>query len=298
MYYFNINLYFKNKYLFTFLSIAFFFIPIYFLQAKIQTYKGIEQNIEGFMLLPKGEYLKPVVLGYEQPAGDIIWLKVIQVLGEETVTPKAYNWVYHALDVVTTLDPKFSYVYQLGGVTLAVLAQQPELSNKLLLKGFKENPDVWQIPFYIGFNYFFYLQDYKLAAEYMARASALPGRPEYLPKLAARLYVQSGDPDVAIEFLSRMHKESTDEKVRVNILNRLKEVIVERDIRMLEGLVKKYKEATSVYPSDLTDLITKGFINNIPNEPFGGRYLINPVNGTVYSNKVKERMKVFIKRQE
>lgn len=292
------NIRIRWSYYFVFSLIIILLIPIYILQVKIQTKKGIEQKIEEFSLLPQGEYLKPVVLEYEQLAGDIIWLKIIQIIGAETVTPNTYNWVYHALDVVTTLDPKFSYVYQLGGVTLAVLAQRPELSNKLLLKGYKENPEIWQIPFYIGFNYFFYLQDYKLAAEYMARASVLPGRPEYLPKLAARLYVQSGSPDVAIEFLSRMYKESTDEKVRVNILNRLKEVIVERDIRMLEIVIRKYKEANSVYPADLKDLVTKGYIYNIPDEPFGGSYLINPVNGNIYSNKVKERMKVFIKRQE
>ncbi|MBI5194035.1 MAG: hypothetical protein HZA08_11440 [Nitrospirae bacterium] len=295
---FRVNIYIKIKYYIIVLSIITLFIPIYFLQTRIETYKGVGQKIEEFMLLPKGEYLKPVVLGYEQLAGDIIWLKVIQVIGDKTVTPKAYNWVYHALDVVTTLDPKFSYVYQLGGVTLAVLAQQPDLSNKLLIKGFKENPDVWQIPFYIGFNYFFYLQDYKLAAEYMAKASELPGHPEYLPKLAARLYVQSGDPDVAIEFLYRMYKESNDEKVKESISNRIKEVTVEKDIRMLEGIVKKYKEANRAYPTKLTDLLTKGYISNIPSEPFGGHYLINPVNGNVYSSIVKKRMKLFIKGQE
>lgn len=292
------NLDSKNKYYITVLSIITLFIPIFFMQAKIQKYKGIEQKIDEFMLLPNGEYLKPVVLGYEQFVGDVIWLKVIQVLGEETVTPKAYNWVYHALDVVTTLDPKFSYVYQLGGVSLAMLAQQPELSNKLLLKGFKENPDVWQIPFYIGFNYFFYLQDYRLAAEYMAKASELPGHPEYLPKLAARLYVQSGDPDVAIEFLYRMYNESKEEKVRAGISKRIKEVMVERDIRLLEGIVKKYKEAHRVYPATLADLVTNGFIKNVPEEPNGGNYIINPINGNVYSSKVKERMKIFIKGEE
>ena len=50
--------------------------------------------------------------------------------------------------MVTTLDPKFAYAYQLGGVTLSVLGKVP------------------------------------------AKASGLPGHPEYLPKLAARLYVQ------------------------------------------------------------------------------------------------------------
>src|SRR4030066_1300401 len=193
--------------------IAVLAFSIYLVQHQITGYKGIEKKIEELVTLPRGEYLKPAVLGYEQLAADIIWLKAIQVIGEDTVTPGGYDWIYHALDVVTTLDPKFAYAYQLGGVTLSVLGKVPEKSNALLLKGMKENTDVWQIPFYIGFNNFFYLNDYKTAAEYMAKASGLPGHPEYLPKLAARLYVQAGNPDTALEFLSRMYRETKDDKV-------------------------------------------------------------------------------------
>src|SRR3990170_3187390 len=207
---------------------------IYIVQHQIAGYKGIENKIEEFVTLPKGEYLKPAVMGYEQLAADIIWLRAIQVIGEDTVTPNGYDWIYHALDVVTTLDPKFAYAYQLGGVTLSVLGKAPEKSNLLLIKGMRENPDVWQIPFYIGFNNFFYLNDYKTAAEYMAKASGLPGHPAYLPKLAARLYVQAGDPDVALEFLTRFYKETDDEKVKLALEQRIKEVIVERDATFLE----------------------------------------------------------------
>src|SRR3989304_3644951 len=209
-------------------------LSLYIVQHQIARYKGIDKKIEKFMTLPKGEYLKPAVMGYEQLAADIIWLQAIQVIGEDTVTPGGYDWIYHALDVVTTLDPEFSYAYQLGGVTLSVLGKAPEKSNTLLLKGMSENPDEWQIPFYIGFNNFFYLNDYRRAAEFMAKASELPGHPAYLPKLAARLYVQAGDPDVALEFLVRMSKETGDEKVREALGEGIKEVVVERDGKLLE----------------------------------------------------------------
>jgi len=135
-------------------------LSIYIVQHQIAGYKETDKKIEKFVTLPNGEYLRPVVLGYEQLAADIIWLQAIQVIGEDTVTPNGYDWIYHALDVVTTLDPEFSYAYQLGGVTLSVLGRAPEKSNALLLKGMRVNPDIWQIPFYIGFNNFFYLNDY------------------------------------------------------------------------------------------------------------------------------------------
>ena len=268
-------------------------LSIYIVQHQIARYKGIDKKIEKFMTLPKGEYLKPVVLGYEQLAADIIWLQAIQVIGEDTVTPNGYDWIYHALDVVTTLDPEFSYAYQLGGVTLSVLGNAPEKSNALLLKGMRVNPDIWQIPFYIGFNNFFYLNDYGGAAEFMAKASELPGHPAYLPKLAARLYVQAGDPDVALEFLSRFYKETEDENVRDALEQRIKEVVVERDARLLEDAIKRYKDVYEAYPERLIQLVERGIITKLPNEPFGGYYYFKPEDGRVHSSVVKERMKVY-----
>ncbi|MDD5433832.1 MAG: hypothetical protein PH343_00240 [Nitrospira sp.] len=285
----------KNGYYAASLIIVILSVLIYFIQIRINSYKGLEYKIESFMMLPKAEYLKPIVLGYEQIAGDIIWLKTIQVVGEEAVTPRGYDWVYHALDVVTTLDPKFSYAYEFGGVTLAVLGKQPELSNKLLEKGLKENPDVWQIPFYLGFNNFFYFQNYKLAAAFMAKASEIPGHPEYLPKLAARLYVEAGDPDVALDFLYKMYKETKDAKVKASIEIRIKEVIVERDITTLERAVSKFKDTYKSYPNGVIELVRKGLITHIPDEPFGGSYFINTNNGSVYSNTIKRRLKVYEK---
>ncbi|MCC7203286.1 MAG: hypothetical protein IT393_11585 [Nitrospirae bacterium] len=254
------------------------------------------KKIEGFAALPKGEYLKAAVIGYEQLTADIIWLQVVQVIGDDTVTPDGYEWIYHALDVVTTLDPKFDYAYQLGGITLSALGNAPEKSNALLYKGMRENPDVWQIPFYIGFNNFFYLNEYGKAAEYMARASELPGHPEYLPKLASRLYVQAGDPDVALDFLLKMYKESGDDKVRITLDRRIKEVTVERDALFLEEAIKKYKAVFKAYPERLIELVERGIIVELPAEPLGGYYYFNPEDGRVYSSVVKDRMKVYGKQ--
>ncbi|MEK7279179.1 MAG: tetratricopeptide repeat protein, partial [Nitrospirota bacterium] len=73
------------------------------------------------MFLPKGEYLKPAALGYDQLVADIVWLQAIQVIGDKRISEEGYNWIYHALDVVTTLNPKMDYAYQVGGIVLSAL---------------------------------------------------------------------------------------------------------------------------------------------------------------------------------
>lgn len=284
---------FKCKYIG--ILVLFFLISLftYFTQNFINSHKDVELATDHFMFLPKGEFIKPVVMGYDQLAADLIWLQAIQVIGEKTVTPDGYQWIYHALDVVTTLDPEFAYAYQLGGVVLSVLAKTPDKSNELLLKGMKENPHIWQIPFYVGFNHFFYMKDYKKAAEYMAKASELPGHPEYLPRLAAKLYVQAGDPTVALEFLMRMHHDSNDEKVRAGLEERIRDVIVERDAGYLEDAVKRYKETYKRHPVQLIELVDQGIIKSIPEEPSGGYYYFNPKDEKVYSSLLRKRMMVY-----
>lgn len=262
------------------------------LQQEIDEKKGGIKKIERFMYLPEGIYLKTFSLGFDQVMADIIWLSVIQVVGEKKISEEGYEWIYHALEVVTTLDRKFDYAYQFGGIILSTLGDKIEMSNNLLEKGLKENPSVWQIPFYLGFNHFFYMDDYSKAAEYISLASKLPGHPAYLPLLAARLFVQAQSPDIALEFLARMHSEAKDEKVRMEIDERAKEVIVERDIQFLEGGIKRYIATYKRDPEGVEDLVASGIINIIPKEPFGGYYYIDKVTKEIKSSMKKERMRL------
>jgi tetratricopeptide (TPR) repeat protein len=277
--------------------ILFLILPIIatsitFVQNEIDLKSDENKKIERFMFLPKGEYLKTAAIGYDQLVADVIWLRAIQVVGEKRISEEGYDWIYHALDVVTTLDPKFHYAYQVGGVILSTLGNKIDLSNAILEKGLRENPDVWQIPFYLGFNHFFHLDDYKKAAEYMTIASELPGRPFYVPGLAATLYIEEGDPEVALEFLERAYKETEDERIKKEIENKTREVIVARDIIFLEGGVKRYIEIYKKNPESLEDLVTGKIIDMIPKEPFGGFYYTDKETNEIKSSIKGQRIKL------
>jgi len=154
--------------------------------------------------LPKGEYLKVAVLGYRQLAADLIWIKALQYFGVRTQTAAGYRWAYHAVDVLTDLDPKFAFAYQVAGTILSVAAGQIQESVAILTKGVRHNPEVWELSFFLGYDYFFELHDPVAAAKYFRLASMLPGSPEYLPKLAARMTVEAGDPDAAHQYLLQL----------------------------------------------------------------------------------------------
>jgi len=243
--------------------------------------------------LPKGEYLKVAVLGYRQLAADLIWIKALQYFGVRTQTAAGYRWAYHAVDVLTDLDPKFAFAYQVAGTILSVAAGQIQESVAILTKGVRHNPEVWELSFFLGYDYFFELHDPVAAAKYFRLASMLPGSPEYLPKLAARMTVEAGDPDAALEFLQRLYQQVQDERLREGLAHRMKEVIAERDIQFLEEAVRRYKARYKTLPRRLEDLVTRGIILRIPEEPLGGVYELRGPEGTVASTTLRERLKVY-----
>lgn len=255
-------------------------------------------KLEQLRLLPRGEILRPILLGYHHLGADALWLRVVQILGDRVVRDKDYEWLYHALDVITTLDPKYEYAYEAGGTVLAELALRVDLSNRLLEKGVGPNPDSWRIPFRLGFNHFFHLGDHLKAAEYMAQAAKVPGEfpvgpPAYTTRLASRLYVQGKNPDVALEFLDAMLQQTTDETVRDQLQRRMKRVSLERDLQVLERAIQTYTRVKGKRPDTLSDLIIGGVLARVPNEPYGGMYMLDPKTGSVSSNTHDERMRLY-----
>ena len=270
---------------------------VHVLQLGLDQQRAAAPKLQRFMYVPQGEYLRIAVLEYRQVVADLLWIQVIQAMGERTVSEEAGHWIAHALDVITTLDPRFVRAYEAGGIALTTLVVLTEESNRLLEKGIRYNPEVWRLPFYLGFNYYFELYDDQKAAEYIAMASRLPGAPAYLASFAAQLYVSARTPQVAIDFLGQMYSQTADENVKRVLEKRLKEVVVERDLQLLEEAVGRYRELYKRAPVRLEELVGPGLLRELPREPFGGHYLYDPQTQSLRSSEMKERLKVYGKRR-
>lgn len=268
--------------------------PITALQQNLdRRIDGQVAKIEQLAQLPRGEYLKPVLLGYNHLGADLLWLRLLQVWGKKKNTDSEYEWMYHALDVITTLDPRYAYAYYVGGVALINYTDGPDLSNHLLEKGHRANPSEWNLPFLLGYNYYFILGDAKKGAEYIGRAARTPRAPDFLPGLATRMHAEAGNSDVALQFLEALWKENPDLVVREKLETRTKEVLIERDLRILERAVEQYRKKHQTLPKVLMDLVSEGYLDGVPEEPFGGSYLFDARTGEVRSSTHPARLKVF-----
>jgi len=250
---------------------------------------------EQLAYLPKGDYLKLAVLGYRQVVADLIWLQAVQHIGAKRDTQLGYTWTYHAVDVLTDLDPTFVPPYQATGLFLGVLVGRHEEGIDILRKGFAHNSGVWQLPFLAGYISYYEQCDAVKGGKYLQAAAQVPGSPAYLPKLAARMTVESGDSVAALEFLDRFTRSVTDERVREALVLRMKEVTQERDLHFLEEAVRRYRYKYGRVPAKLDDLLLHGIIQQLPADPLGGAYELDAFSRVVRATSKRNRLRIHEK---
>jgi len=123
----------------------------------------------------------------------------------------------------------------------------------------------------------------------------LPDSPAYLPGLASRMLSEAREPEAALALLEAIVREEYDPARRAVLERRIREVTVERDLQTLERAVETYREKTGAVPERLPDLVREGILKGIPQEPNGGRYVIDR-GGKVRSDRVTRHLQVFQKR--
>ena len=143
---------------------------------------------------------------------------------------------------MTSLDPLFRHAYSFGGVVLALEESSAQQSVDLLRKGMDYFPADWRLPFYIGFDYFYFFKDADRAADYIKLASMLPGHPEYLPRLAASLLSKSGRLEAAVAFLKTVAANTDDEGVRHGIYQKIEKLERGEIPKSLEKFLSRTEE--------------------------------------------------------
>ena len=104
------------------------------------------------------------------------------------------------LDLVTELSPKYRRAYLFGAYALLDAGLGND-AYRLLERGFEENPDAWRLATNAGILMYSYgPEDVKreVAAEWFEKAAAVPGAPEYVSRIAARLLGEGGEIEKAL----------------------------------------------------------------------------------------------------
>jgi hypothetical protein len=203
------------------------------------------------------------------------------------------------LDITTTLDPHYEEVYELGAVILATELGNVDKSIALLSKGMKNvsqrHERYWYLPFYIAFNYMYYKGDNQKAAHYLEIASKSPESPAYLPLLISRLYANTDNSDMAIAFLQNMIEQTDSAELRHSLIKRIKDIQVLQHSRLLQNACEVFHTNTGQYPLKLEDLLSTQLVAELPEEPYGGVYMIGK-DCSIQSSSDVDDLKLHIKK--
>ena len=139
---------------------------------------------------------------------DAYYLQMVQYYGEH-LKSGALESMPAMVDLVTNLSPHFKRAYIFGAFALTD-AGRPDLSIKLLEKGFAANPDDYVFPAFLGYFAYQYGTGSKqendaAGSRWYQRAAAIPGSPPYLLRLAAVLAGKGGDLEKAVTMWGQVY---------------------------------------------------------------------------------------------
>lgn len=225
-----------------------------------------------------------LAMGNKGLLADFMFLKTITFFGEragagQDLASEDWDYVVAALGAVTDLDPYFLDPYVFAEGALAWDAGRFDEANALLEKGFRHRTAEWRLPYYIGFNYFYFLRDYGKGAEYVMQAARTPGSPSFLATLGARLAYYGEKSQTAVLFLKGMLADTQDARLKTMLEARL--LALER-AALLEELLVRYRQERGHEASSFNDLVAAGYVDRLPEEPYGGQWVVLK-SGRVFS---------------
>ncbi|BDG04289.1 hypothetical protein [Anaeromyxobacter oryzae] len=250
--------------------------------------------------LPRGTTLRTVACGQRLLLADLYWLQAVQYVGE-TVMAKVPRWdaLYPLAEIVTDLDPRFGYAYQVTGSNLAGLAHRYDEADRILEKGMRNLPDRWSLPLVYATNKFLFEQRYAEAAEYARRAAEIGKRP-HLALLAANLSALANTDDeyvAAISFLDQALSETNTPELKDELAQRRTRIQTFQALATLERAISAHRSRTGRLPARLAELVPAE-LPALPAEPSGGRFVYDPASGAVQSSVLGPRAPLRITRQE
>ncbi len=274
----NKLIYLQEKGILTFLTFVFCLAVIPFLSLRLQALPPL--TAERILIVAPDEYLKNIKGGFRNLLADAYYIRgVLAITDEFESRQERIDWIQAVFKASVLLDPDMLQAYFFAGSAIVNSKAELKKGNQFLEEGLVVSPGYWQIPYWIGFNHYL-LGDYLKAAEYYRRASKLEGAPNYLKSNQPMLYYRAGEPRLGLMYLEGLLRSVNDPdqlkwlKLKIEWL---------KNIVILQDAVEQFRQSHKRLPAGLEELLEKGLIAEIPEDPFGSGYYLGTESGKIRS---------------
>lgn len=248
-------------------------VAVFTLSARIYP-PGIRDDIR---VVPPAEMVRAVSLGHQGFVADLLLAKITIHSGSLMWKPLDINfdseWAYGTIDLVTDLDPRFLKAYIYSAMGMIHDFDDVHRARPIVEKGIAVFPDSWELPFWIGYDYYAYFHDYDIAGEYLWQAYNKPDAPRNFLSLMLSTLRQAGDYEKALVVIEQMFNEATDDSLKMVYAKRMIQL---ENLLVLQNAARTYRDVRGHLPRDIETMVREGLLPEIPEDPFGMPYRIDP----------------------
>ncbi len=228
---------------------------------------------EEVRIVPDTGLIEFVCLDHRGFAADCLFTRVSIHSGSLMWKPPEFGfdseWSYKLMDLVTDLDPKYFTAYLFSGMGLIHSFNDAELARPILEKGIKNFPKRWELPFWLGYDHYAYLEDYETATKFLLDAAQKPGAPDGFTALLLTAAKRGGEYEAAKWALLNI-MEKTGNKITRKIYRKKLDQI--QNLILLQQASENFRITHNRFPTNLDELVILGFIKSIPQDPIGMTY--------------------------
>ena len=251
---------------------------------------ALPQRRDSKETLPSVAALRLMSLGYKTLVADYYWLRAVSHFGDRRMQKQLYPNLAPLLQRTVALDPLFAGAYVFAGQALTLNGMDWSIPMEMLQEGLRARPDDWRIGFFLGFNAYYFMQDYPLSTRALSAAAALPDAPPFVAPLASRLAAEAGTPELGISLMKTMLAGTEDPKLRAMYAERLTLLTLELRLRDLQQAVDIYVTKNGKPPVSLQALVDAKILDKVPPDPLGGAFLL--AGSTVETTHSTQRLRL------
>lgn len=240
-----------------------------FLFFQLSQYRTIENRRTTIRVLPLPPSINSILAGeFQGLTADFLYLDIAATLGGregDNLTDTQWNEVEKMFATAIRLDPYFAPTFRAVQAYLPWLAKRPEHAIQLLMEVDKKRYWDWLPAFFIGFDYYFFLNEFKPASKFFFAAAKHDNAPSLLATLGARLAAETGDDEIGIDFLTRLLETTDNENEKKLFQDRITALQGQKE---LKTLIARYKTDHNAYPPNLHVLVFLRYTKNLPINPY------------------------------
>ncbi|MBI2058700.1 MAG: hypothetical protein HYT87_02935 [Nitrospirae bacterium] len=220
--------------------------------------------------------------GFASLAGDWWWVKTINFYGNVLAVRRDEKKFLERiapmdgyLRTTTGFDPWLVEAYYFGGVVLGWDKKDAREGIKLMWDGLRHHPGNWKLWYYLSFNHFFFLKEFKPAADALLRGTLLPNAPQFFVGLAEKVYQNEEFMSMALDYLAVAWSDTRDPQKKEEISRKMKEYGSRLNMEELQKRVNRFKSERRRWPENLDEMVKAGILTEIPPDPLEGKYFLD-----------------------